>query len=226
MLLAGPKVNRRERASCLPTGCDILWPAVRKAEVDNVLLPSGSIPLLCMTPEQLQVTDVLAVLVRNPLGTPASGPSLTAHQGDTIFNNSVSSYDNDLSQNVFKKIKIKIANFGWFLHNFAQTDSNNVTKYLSLKDGNLAVSAKAKTTPFTDIQVWKLRLLYLHRSMFAPTLKLAFLHRVNSEGWRDYDIQFRQKKEHNPQSMSYSVVLWPLFLCTTTPMPPTQKTNQ
>lgn len=112
--------------------------AVPLAEVANVLLPSGSIlwpfydhdldpgAAITLTPEQLQeVTDRVVVLVRKSLGTLTSGPSLVASPGDSIFSNSVSSYDNDLGHNISNNIKINIfndqsVNFGWLLHNFVQ----------------------------------------------------------------------------------------------------------
>ena len=93
---------------------------------------------------------------------------------------------------------------------------NDDTKYLSLKVGNLSVSARVKTIPITDIQVWTDDFggaSIFVRAHYEVSISLfKYLHvirfgasKASRLGWCDYDIQFRLKKEYNPY-MSYSVV--------------------
>lgn len=109
----------------------------------------------------------------------------------------------------------------------------NWADILILQNGSLALSAKSKLRPITDIQVWTDAFL-VYASIFAlahPTETsglFKYIHtirlganRVNGLGWRDYDIQFRLKKECNP-SMSFAIVdqeLWLLYMYNSAPSP-------
>lgn len=94
---------------------------------------------------------------------------------------------------------------------------NDDAKYLSLKGGNLSVSARVKTIPILDIQVWTddfgvfaSIFVRAHSEGSISLFKYLYVIRLGASkasrlGWCEYDIQFRLKKEYNP-SMSYSVV--------------------
>ncbi|XP_062578803.1 uncharacterized protein LOC134240736 [Saccostrea cucullata] len=210
---------------------------------DHSQLPVSNLPAspqpAVLTADQLrQVTESVADLIKESQGgvvEPASSPILDETSGDTIISSAcraaVPSYDNELGHNVPNNVKIKIANgeyinLGILLNNIPETDPNDDTKYFSLKDGKLAVTNKPKAKPITDIQVWTdafliFSTIYASAHPHAAVSLLKYMHtirlgasRIMGLGWRDYDIQFRLKKERNPV-LSFAVVdqeLWLLYM--------------
>jgi hypothetical protein len=137
------------------------------------------------------------------------------------------SYDNDLAHMVPDKLKIKIVNGDYInlglLIEISSVDPNDDTKYFSMKEGNLALTPKSKAKVISDVQVWTDAFL-IYASIYVeahPQSRVSlfkYIHtiglgagRVKHLGWRDYDIQFRLKKESNP-SLSFSVVDQELLL--------------
>ena len=123
---------------CLPTRYDLLWPAVPSSEADYILLPSGSIPDLSMTmtltPEQLQeVNDQVAIWSENNWGQQHRDPLWPLPRVIQF-----SLIDCPAMTMIWVKMFQTISKLR-LLHNFVQTDPNDDTMYLSLKDGNLSV---------------------------------------------------------------------------------------
>jgi hypothetical protein len=136
----------------------------------------------------------------------------------------VQSYDNELGHNVSNSLKLKIVNgeyvnFGLFVDRHSDHDPNDDTRYFSMQGGNIMLSSKHKPKIIADIQTWTDAF-----SVYASIYSLAhpeccaalfkYQHtirlgagRSKSLGWRDYDIQFRLKKERNPR-LSFAIVLY------------------
>lgn len=143
----------------------------------------------------------------------------------------VQSYHNDLGHNVSNNLKLKIANgeyvnLGLLVDRTNESDPNDDTKYFSMQGGNITLSSKYKPKVITDIQVWTDAFLvyasiYVLAHPECSTALFKYMHtirlgasRAKALGWRDYDIQFRLKKECNP-NMSFAVVdqeLWLLYM--------------
>lgn len=195
-------------------------------------------PVEPLPPHQLQDLAERISTILKDRGSPQSQEEGTSQSGSELSNARVASYDNELGHNVSNNVKIKIANGEYvnlasLINNRTETDPNDDTKYFSLQNGSLALSAKSKLRPITDIQVWTDAFL-VYASIFAlahPTETsglFKYIHtirlganRVNGLGWRDYDIQFRLKKECNP-SMSFAIVdqeLWLLYMYNSAPSP-------
>lgn len=139
------------------------------------------------------------------------------------------SYSCELGYNVPNKIKLQISN-GQYV-NLAKlrpnaSDPDNETQFLSVRDGSLAMASKPKAKLVNDIQTWK-DLFLIYSSIYAAahpectTALLKYIHTVRlgasrslGLGWCDYDVQFRLKKEQNP-NMSFAMVdqeLWLLYM--------------
>lgn len=128
-------------------------------------------------------------------------------------------------------LKLKIANgeyvnLGLLVDRTNESDPNDDTKYFSMQGGNITLSSKYKPKVITDIQVWTDAFLvyasiYVLAHPECSTALFKYMHtirlgasRAKALGWRDYDIQFRLKKECNP-NMSFAVVdqeLWLLYM--------------
>jgi hypothetical protein len=83
------------------------------------------------------------------------------------------SYGNDLGHMVPNRLKIKIANgdyihFGLLVVNSSDVDSNDDTKYLSVKYGSLILAPKSKAMIISDIQVYTDAFL-IYASIYAST---------------------------------------------------------
>lgn len=144
------------------------------------------------------------------------------------------SYESDLGHVVPNRLKIKIANgeyvnLGLLIANLDGGDPNDDIKLFSMKEGNLTLAPKSKAKTITDIQVWTDAFLifasiYTSAHPEAAVQLFKYMHtirlgasRVKTLGWRDYDIQFRLKKEANP-SLSFAIVdqeLWLLYMYST-----------
>lgn len=149
----------------------------------------------------------------------------------------VQSYHNDLGHNVSNNLKLKIANgeyvnmgllvnLGLLVDRNNESDTNDDLKYFSMQGGNITLSSKYKPKVITDIQVWNDAFLvyasiYVLAHPECSTALFKYMHtirlgasRAKALGWRDYDIQFRLKKECNP-NMTFAVVdqeLWLLYM--------------
>ncbi|XP_056022019.1 uncharacterized protein LOC130054933 [Ostrea edulis] len=149
----------------------------------------------------------------------------------TSNNSQVPSYQNELGHNVSNNLKLKTANgeyinLGLLVDRSYDSDPNDDTKYFSMQGGNLTLSSKCKPRVISDIQVWT-DAFFIYASIYVlahPECSASlfkYMHtirlgdsRSKALGWRDYDIQFRLKKERNP-GMSFAVVdqeLWLLYM--------------
>lgn len=143
----------------------------------------------------------------------------------------VQSYHTDLGHNVSNNLKLKIANgeyvnLGLLVDRTNESDPNDDTKFFSMQGGNITLSSKYKLKLITDIQVWTDAFL-IYASIYVllhpecSTALFKYMHiirlgasRAEALSWRDYDIQFRLKKEFNP-NMSFAVAdqeLWLLYM--------------
>ena len=197
--------------------------------VANIMARQTSIPQ-CQMP-----IDPLLSLPCVPREEPDTGI-----EQDIPYNSlaQVQSYDHDAGQIVPAKLKAKIINgdyinLGLLIENVNGADPNDDTKYFSSQDGSIALAPKSRAKIISDIQTWTdAFLIYAsiyssahpesrtHLFKYIRTIRLG-ASRVKSLGWRDYDIQFRLKKEANP-SLSFGTVdqeLWLLYVYNT---PPTQ----
>lgn len=158
------------------------------------------------------------------LDFPLSGSAeIGYHAGQVV------SYSCELGYNVPNKIKLQISN-GQYV-NLAKlrpnaSDPDDETQFLSVQDGSLAMASKPKAKLVNDIQTWT-DLFLIFSSIYAAahpectTALFKYIHTVRlgasrspGLGWRDYDVQFRLKKEQNP-NMSFAIVdqeLWLLYM--------------
>lgn len=144
-------------------------------------------------------------------------------------NMQVHSVSHDLGFNVSNKTKLKIAN-GEYVDLASllskPSDPESQSKQLSISDDKIIVGPKSSESKINDIQQWTDAFLVFasiytaaHPSSVSGILK--YLHTVRlgasrsgGTGWKNYDIQFRLKKETNP-SMSWAIVdqeLWLLYM--------------
>ncbi|XP_062582026.1 uncharacterized protein LOC134243814 [Saccostrea cucullata] len=170
-----------------------------------------------------------------PLETPMATREQSQGTEPVLINDNylalTTSYDNDLGHKVSNKLKLKIVNGGYInlgllVENSYGADPNDETRYFSMKEGSLTLAPKSKAKVINDIQVWTdafliYALIYTSAHPESRAQLFKYIHtirsganRVKTLGWRDYDIQFRLKKEANP-SLSFAVVdqeLWLLYM--------------
>ena len=207
-------------------------------EIQAPALPERPVPLL--TDQQLEtLTSQISTRVMSDLL-----PIYDARQGTTNFHESLFVDENlpsencqialpsqDLGHNVPNKIKLKIAN-GEYVDLVSlvskPVDPEQASKQLLIEDGKLIVGPKASDGKIENIQQWTDAFLiystiYVTAHPSAATGLFKYMHTVrlgasrsvgSNYGWKNYDTQFRLKKESNP-TMSWSVVdqeLWLLYM--------------
>ncbi|XP_061168906.1 uncharacterized protein LOC133178174 [Saccostrea echinata] len=229
---AGRREPRLETISEVPPSASITDGTVQPINCPSDVQATAPtiMPTNVMPPYQLQDLAQRISTILSEREDPAQ-PQGTEGIPSSNANIRVSSYDNDLGHNVSNNIKLKIANGEYvnlasLINNKLETDPHDDTRYFSLQNGNLALSSKSKLKPITDVQMWTdAFLVYAAIYVLARPMENAalfkYIHtirlgasRVNGLGWRDYDIQFRLKKECNP-SMSFASVdqeLWLLYM--------------
>ncbi|XP_048747863.2 uncharacterized protein LOC125660061 [Ostrea edulis] len=182
---------------------------------------------------QSQCMPIEPLLPSMPVDEPSTGTEPEIFSSNYFAQ--TQSYDNDLGHMVPNRVKHKIVNgeyinLGLLVENSEGLDPNDDTKYFSMKEGSLTLVSKSKAKVITDIQFWTDAFL-IYASIYASahpenraqlfkyihTIRLG-ASRVKTLGWRNYDVQFRLKKEANP-SLSFAVVdqeLWLLYMYSTT----------
>lgn len=141
----------------------------------------------------------------------------------------ISSIDDHLGYNVPNNLKVQIANdqyvnLGKLLIN--NQDPNDDVQFLTCSNGTVSMSQKSKAKPITSIQTWVDAFLifasiYVTAHPECATALFKYIHtvrlgasRTNHLGWREYDVQFRLKKERN-HSISFASVdseLWLIYM--------------
>lgn len=141
----------------------------------------------------------------------------------------ISSIDDHLDYNVPNNLKVQFANdqyvnLGKLLIN--NQDPNDDVQFLTCSNGTVSMSQKSKAKPITSIQTWVDAFLifasiYVTAHPECATALFKYMHtvrlgasRTNHLGWREYDVQFRLKKERNP-SISFALVdseLWLIYM--------------
>lgn len=190
-------------------------------------------------PPHVQPLDVEAIsqeITRNVLQRiqtiqPIQAANINAEQGNTEHANNLQIFStmHELGYNVQNNVKIKIINneyidLGILISKVSNPDDDS--KNISIKDGNLVITNKSRPTKITDIQQWTDAMLIFasiytsaHSLEFSGLLKYIHTVRLGASrtpglGWKSYDIQFRLKKERNPEK-SWAVVdqeLWLLYM--------------
>lgn len=179
----------------------------------------------------VRTTDSGPTLDETPPGNEVCDFASFFSGGDDASNLSaqVPSYSSELGYNVPNNIKVQISNGQYvnlakLAHNFSDPDDE--TQYFSVRDGGLTMSKKSRVKPITDIHIWT-DLFLVYASIYVTahpecaTALFKYMHtirlgasRSSSLGWRDYDVQFRLKKERNP-GISFANVdqeLWLLYM--------------
>ena len=143
--------------------------------------------------------------------------------------NEIESCDNELGVNISNTTKTKIINGQYIdltllLH--SKIDVDDEVKQLAVKEGCLVLDNKKSQSKISTIQQWTDAFLvyssvYLTAHPNSATSLLKYMHTVrlgasrsSGLGWKDYDSQFRMKKQSNP-SISWSKVdqeLWLLYM--------------
>ena len=141
----------------------------------------------------------------------------------------VPSISNELGYNLSNKTKLKIVNgeyvdLGSLISKPANVEDGS--KKLSVENGRIVIADKKSDTKINNIQQWTDAFLVYssiystaHPSSFAGLLKYMHTVRLGASrtsglGWKNYDIQFRLKREQNP-ALSWSVVdqeLWLMYM--------------
>ena len=199
-------------------------------------------PALQLTDDQLssisdRVANQIMVQVgnRNPRDTV---PIYDVNQAqgnfnlDEISDNAefqIGSIEQELGCHVSNKMKMKIVSNEYIdLSNLLvkNVDPENVEKQLTIRDGNIILDTKKESSKIGNIQEWTDAFLVfasIYTTAFpsATAGLLKYIHtirlgasRTTGLGWKNYDIQFRLKKEKNP-ALSWSVVdqeLWLMYM--------------
>ncbi|KAK3105093.1 hypothetical protein FSP39_017153 [Pinctada imbricata] len=170
--------------------------------------------------------DIIPIYDANNAGNELTNSNIIEMQDPNNIDYQVPSISNDLGYNLSNKTKLKFVNgeyvdLGLLISKPANLEDGS--KKLSVENGRIVIADKKSDTKINNIQQWTDAFLVYssvyataHPSSFAGLLKYMHTVRLGASrtsglGWKNYDIQFRLKREQNP-ALSWSGFSFGFFL--------------
>ncbi|KAK3103215.1 hypothetical protein FSP39_017482 [Pinctada imbricata] len=173
--------------------------------------------------------DIIPIHDANNAGNELTNSNIIEMHDPNNIDYQVPSISNDLGYNLSNKTKLKIVNGEYVDLGLSISKPANVedgSKKLSVENGRIVIADNKSDTKINNIQQWTDAFLVYssvyataHPSSFAGLLKYMHTVRLGASrtsglGRKNYDIQFRLKREQNP-ALSWSVVdqeLWLMYM--------------